>query len=94
MSTLADGPTSRRSDVRHDAAGDPHVARDLIEREPFAEDIAVVERNAPWQRLQRKHAEKLAGARLELGEPARADVDAEHPGERRVIEFVRRAGPG
>ena len=62
--------------MRHHAVRDAHVARDLVEREALAEDVAEVERDPPRQRLQRQHAEQLADAGLDLGESSGTDGDA------------------
>ena len=75
------------------AALDADVAGDLVEREALAEDVGEIERDAPRQRLQREHAEQLADAGLDLGEAPRPDVDAERPGQRRIVEVAGRRRP-
>src|SRR4029079_5503047 len=78
---------------RHDAARNAHVAGDVVERETVAEDVAVIERDSSRERLQRQDAEQFARARLQLGETARTQMDAERPVERIEVELMGRAGP-
>ena len=94
----ADGDTGCGTDdaqivAFHDAVLDADVAGDFVEGETFAEQIAEVECQAALQRLQREHAEQLAGAGIELGEPSLPRLNAESTRERRIVERLRTSRP-
>ena len=79
--------------VQH-TLGDRGGADNGIEGEALAENIAKVERDAPWQRLQAEDAQQLAYARLDLEKLPFLRNQRQVPGKCRVIDGLRVAGPG
>ena len=84
----------RRSDdleivAFHHPVLDPHVAGDFVEGKALGEQVLKIEGEPPLERLQRKNAQQLAEAGIELGELAAPGLEAKRAVERRIVEVLR-----